>query len=167
MPEKKLDLLQPERASSRLSRATEPLVCAPSSTTTYSNPCMRSPYMSSPAALSLQQSCCDPTQRSRLGILPLFFLVGIAYGYGVIVETNARFDRSTGIPYTAIVQNKQISSGRSTTYELELSPWGPKARTNELDVFSSTYKKIQTGQTVQLRLKMGALGVHWYYLDDW
>jgi len=83
------------------------------------------------------------------------------------VETNARFDRSTGIPYTAIVQNKQISSGRSTTYELELSPWGPKARTNELDVFSSTYKKIQTGQTVQLRLKMGALGVHWYYLDDW
>jgi hypothetical protein len=41
------------------------------------------------------------------------------------------------------------------------------AGTNELDVSSSTYKQIQTGQTVQLKLKMGALGVQWYYLYDW
>jgi len=109
----------------------------------------------------------DPTQRSRLGILPVFFLVGIAYGYGAIVEANARLDRSPGIPYTATVQNKQIISGRSTTYRLDLSSWGPKAGINELDVSSSTYKQIKTGQTVQLNLKMGALGVRWYYLYDW
>jgi hypothetical protein len=109
----------------------------------------------------------DPTQRNRRGILPVFFLVGVAYGYGVIVEANARLDRSPGKSYTAIVQNKQVSSGRSPTYELELSPWGPMAGTNELDVSSSTYKQIQTGQTVQLKLKMGALGVQWYYLYDW
>jgi hypothetical protein len=109
----------------------------------------------------------DPTQRSRRGILPVFFLVGVAYGYGLIVEANARFDRSPGIPYTATVQNKRIISGRSTTYKLDLSSWGPKAGTNELDVSSSTYKQIQTGQTVRLKLKMGALGVHWFYLYDW
>jgi hypothetical protein len=109
----------------------------------------------------------DPTQRSRRGILPVFFLVGLAYGYGVIVEANARLDRSPGIPYTATVQNKQIISGRSTTYRLDLNSWGPKASTNELDVSSSTYKQIKTGQTVQLNLKMGALGLRWYYLYDW
>jgi len=43
----------------------------------------------------------------------------------------------------------------------------PKAGTDELDVSSSTYKQIKTGQTVQLNLKMGALGVRWYYLYDW
>jgi hypothetical protein len=109
----------------------------------------------------------DPTQRSRLGILPVFFLVGIAYGYGAIVEANARFDRSPGIAYTATVQNKQIISGKSMTYELDLSSWGPKPGSNKLDVSSSTYNQIQTGQSVQLKLKMGALGVRWYYLYDW
>ncbi len=109
----------------------------------------------------------DPTQRIRRGTLPVFFLVGVAYGYGVIVEANARLDRSPGIPYTATVQNKQVISGRSTTYRLNLSSWGPKAGTNELDVSSWTYKQIKTGQTVQLNLKMGALGVQWYYLYDW
>ena len=109
----------------------------------------------------------DSTQRSRRGILPVFFLAGVAYGYGVIVEANARLDRSPGIPYTATVQNKQVISGRSTTYRLDLSSWGPKAGTNELDVSNSTYKQIKTGQTVQLNLKMGALGVRWYYLYDW
>ncbi len=109
----------------------------------------------------------DPSQRNRRGTLPVFFLVGLAYGYGAIVEANAQLDRSPGIPYTAIVQNKKIISGRGTTYKLDLSSWGPKARTNELDVSSSTYKQIQTGQTVQLKLKTGALGVHWYYLYSW
>jgi hypothetical protein len=83
------------------------------------------------------------------------------------VEANARFDRSPGIPYTATVQNKQIISGRSTTYKLDLSSWGPKAGTNELNVSSSTYKQIQAGQTVHLKLKAGSLGVQWYYLYDW
>ena len=109
----------------------------------------------------------DPTQRSRRGTLPVFFLVGVAYGYGVVVEANARLDRSPGIVYTATVQNKQIISGKSTTYELDLSSWGPKPETNKLDVSSSTYNQIQTGQKVQVKLKTGALGVRWYYLYDW
>jgi hypothetical protein len=83
------------------------------------------------------------------------------------VEANARLDRSPGILYTATVQNKQIISGKSTTYELDLSSWGPKPGTNELDVSSSIYNQIQTGQTIKLKLKMGALGVRWYYLYDW
>ena len=109
----------------------------------------------------------DPTQRSRRAILPVFLLVGVAYGYGLIVEANARLDRSPGIAYTATVQNKQIISGRNTTYKLGLSSWGPKVGTNELNVSSSTYKHIQTSQTVRLKLKSGALGVQWYYLYDW
>ena len=108
----------------------------------------------------------DPTQRSRLGTLPLFFLFGVAYGYGFVVEADVQFDRSPGIVYTATVQNKQIISGKSTTYQLDLSPWGPNAGTSEFDVSSSTYKEIRTGQTVQLKLKKGALGVQWYYLYD-
>lgn len=109
----------------------------------------------------------DPTQRSRLGILPVFFLFGIAYGYGVVVEANALFDRSPGIPYTAIVQNKRIIHGKSTTYSLDLSPWGPRPVTNELDVSRVTYNQIQTGQSVQLELKRGALNLPWYHLRGW
>jgi hypothetical protein len=109
----------------------------------------------------------DPTQRSRFGILPVFFLFGIAYGYGVIVEANALLDRSPGIPYTAIVQNKRIIHGKSTTYRLDLSPWGPRPGTNEFDVSHATYTEIQTGQSVQLELKKGALNLRWYYLRDW
>lgn len=109
----------------------------------------------------------DPTLRSRLGILPVFFLFGMAYGYGVIVEANVLLDHSPGIPYTAIIQNKWITTNRSTTYRLNLSPWGPKLGTSELDVSRTTYMQISTGQSVQLKLKKGALGVQWYYLSDW
>jgi hypothetical protein len=109
----------------------------------------------------------DPTQRRRIGTLPVFLLFGVAYGYGVIVEANALLDRSPGTLYSATVENKQIISGKSTEYKLYLTAWGPRASTNELDVSSSTYKQIRTGQTIQLKLKMGALGVRWYYLSDW
>ena len=109
----------------------------------------------------------DPTQRSRLGTLLVFFLVCVAYGYGVVIEANARLDHSPGIPYNATIQSKEVISGKSTTYRLDLSSWGPKTGHNELDVSRATYKEIQTGQTVHLKLKRGALGVPWYYLDGW
>lgn len=109
----------------------------------------------------------DPSQRRRFGTLPLFFLFGVAYGYGAVVETNVLLDGSTGATYTAFVQKKEISDGRSTTYEIFLSPWGPERDTNELDVSRKTYGELQTGHQVQLRLKEGALGVRWYYLYDW
>jgi len=109
----------------------------------------------------------DLTQRSRIGTLLIFFLFGVAYGYGVIVEANALLDHSPGIPYSATVENKEIISGKNIEYRLDLSSWGPKADTNQLDVSNSTYKQIRIGQTVQIKLKTGALNVRWYYLNAW
>jgi len=50
------------------------------------------------------------------------------------VEANVQLDRSQGTPYAAVVQRKEVISGKSTTYRLDLSPWGPNAGANDLDI---------------------------------
>ena len=109
----------------------------------------------------------DPTQRRNKGTAALFCLLGLAYGYGTITQVNALLDWSPGTSYSATVQDKQIISGRSTTYELDLSAWGPETKINQLDVSRATYTQIEKGDVVELAVKKGAVGITWYYLRSW
>jgi len=85
--------------------------------------------------------------------------------YGLAIEANGLFDRSPGVGYRAHVEGKRIVKGKSTTYELELEPWGPKTSSNRLRVGRPTYDPIERGNVVVLVLKRGALGVNWYFMQ--
>ena len=91
----------------------------------------------------------------------LLFLAGF-YGYAMAVTANTVDDHSSAVTYAASVTGKHISSGRSTTYYLELSPWGPLQTRNNLSVSRNIFRQLAPGDQICLRLHDGRLHAPWY-----
>ena len=109
----------------------------------------------------------DRSVRGKVGTLIGLLVFSLAYGYGIAIEANALLDRSTGVTYVANVEGKHIVSGRATTYNLDLGPWGPKTKSSKLRVNRATYRNIERGDIVYLTMRRGALGVNWYFMRQW
>lgn len=108
----------------------------------------------------------DPTLWARKPIFGTFCAIGFAYGFGVVTEANALLDRSIGTSYSAIVQGKHITNSKRVSYHLELSPWGPTTKPDDLEVSRATYDPIECGDSAVITLRRGALGLNWYYLNS-
>jgi hypothetical protein len=117
--------------------------------------------------LCLSAYKADSTVRRKGVTLAALFAFSLAYGYGVAIEANVLLDRSPAAGYVASVEGKRIHRGQATTYELELGPWGPIARSNKLRVSLATFDPIRSGDVVCLALKRGALGANWYFMRAW
>jgi len=95
-------------------------------------------------------------------LIGLFFFVGI-YSYGLAVFADSLPDQSQATPFATSVIGKHVShGGRSTSYILELAPWGPVQDRNNLSVSSSEYANVAAGDPVCLLLHPGALHIQWY-----
>jgi len=117
--------------------------------------------------LCLSAVLADSSLRRSAITIILLLAISLAYGYGTTVEANVLLDHSTGASCIASVEGKRIIKGKRTTYELELGPWGPKAKSNKLAVARATYDAIGAGDVACLTLKQGALGVNWYFMRAW
>jgi hypothetical protein len=104
---------------------------------------------------------CDPWLKKHLGIAALVLTLCCGYGYGAGLEVNALLDRSAPQTYSVIITGKHVSHGKSTSYHLQLAPWGPEASGQDLMVSYSQYVATKTGDTVCMLLRAGALGVAW------
>lgn len=91
-------------------------------------------------------------------ILP-FLLV---YLFGAITQANTLLDHSKRQVFPVRVLNKRVSSGNSTTYYLQVEPWGPRGDVNEVSVSSSLYGGVSVGQNVCVFLWKGAMQAPWY-----
>jgi uncharacterized membrane protein len=91
----------------------------------------------------------------------MLFVAG-AYGYGLAATADTVLDQSTPAGYAATVQGKHVSHGRSTSYHLDLAPWGPMQWRNDVSVGYGIYKKISIGEVVCLEVHPGLLRVRWY-----
>jgi hypothetical protein len=96
-------------------------------------------------------------------VLGVLFLAG-PYAWGVAAAADTVPDKSVGTGYAAQVVSKHVTSGRSTSYYLDLSPWGPEQGKNDVSVSSSIYHKTSIGEQVCLQLHPGLLHVQWYTL---
>jgi hypothetical protein len=94
--------------------------------------------------------------------LALCALLGASYGDGAVALADVRFDASVGQVFPVTVNGKYVSRGRSTSYELELPPWGPQAMRRSVAVSRSTYDAVQIGDPVCVTLHPGALGAPWF-----
>jgi hypothetical protein len=90
----------------------------------------------------------------------LFFTA--VYGWGLAATADAVLDKSAPGSYATTVQGMHESHGRSTSYYLELAPWGPIQRLNNVSVSRTTYEGAFIGELVCLELRPGALRVEWY-----
>jgi hypothetical protein len=96
-------------------------------------------------------------------MIGMLFIAG-AYGYGLAAAADTIPDRATPANYSVTVENKHESHGRSTSYYLDLGPWGPMRGPNSLSVPLSIYDAATIGDQVCLELRPGVLRVRWYQM---
>ncbi|HSZ35178.1 MAG TPA: hypothetical protein VK772_17815 [Puia sp.] len=105
-----------------------------------------------------------------MGAIPgqVFFMIVfvLIYGFGSIRQINCAFDHSKAEFYDAVVRGRRISRGRSTSYYLRLTPWGPVDNQEETEVRRNFYNKTEVGDTVQVNLKKGLLNIPWYFIQS-
>jgi hypothetical protein len=109
----------------------------------------------------------DSSLRGKVSTSLAFGVLCTAYGYGVGIEANTLLDHSPATTYTVTVNNKRISRGKTTTYLVEVGPWGPKSKASELRVGRATYEAIHSGDKVLLDSRRGAFGINWYAMRAW
>ncbi len=88
----------------------------------------------------------------------------LCYSYGTYVTSNCLFDKSEPEIFKSEVTDKEISSGKSTTYYLTLKPWGPRTETERVSVTKDEYEVTAKGDTVDIYLRQGLLKTPWFYV---
>lgn len=103
----------------------------------------------------------DATRKRPLALVPIL-LFGVAYGYGFTTEMNVLLDRSRAQTFQVVAFDRHVSHGKSTTYYLDLDPWGPQPVATQVAVPQSLYNATSPGATVCVDLHSGALRIPWY-----
>ena len=94
----------------------------------------------------------------------VFFFV--IYGYGATVTLNGLRDSAPSSVYPVQVLDKRVSSGKTTSYYLEVSPWGLRDAPNEVEVGSRMYARREVGDSVEIRVHEGILRLRWFEVRD-
>lgn len=86
------------------------------------------------------------------------------FGYCVVdvLVINCTFDKSIPQTYKAEVLDKRISKGKSTSYYLTLSAWGPQKQIDENSVKRYFYSEVEINDTVSVYYYKGLLNIPWF-----
>lgn len=119
------------------------------------------------ALLILALFSVDSTLKSQRGTAISICFLMVAYGYGAVLQADTLLDRKPAQIYRAIVAGKHVASGKTTSYYIDPQSWGPDHKALEIEVGRQTFDAIAVGDTADIALRHGALGVQWYYLAGW
>jgi hypothetical protein len=89
-----------------------------------------------------------------------------AYSFGTVIHINCYYDNSASKYFTAKVLDKRISSGKSTSYYLELSTWGQQKEVDEVSISKELYNRIKAGDEVNIYFRNGKLNIPWLIVTD-
>ncbi len=98
------------------------------------------------------------------GIVLFFAVLALAYGFGAAVTLNCVYDESPALVYGAQVLEKRVSGGKTTTYYLRLTPWGPRRNADDVSVGKAFYDRIQVKDDVQVYLRKGRFSIPWFVI---
>lgn len=104
-------------------------------------------------------------KRHKLVLLELLLIL-IPYCYGLISLSNCMLDFSGPKSFSPIIIDKRVVTGKSISYYIDVSPWGPYKEQSEISVTKDIYDNLSKNGKVNLQLKKGALGIRWFYIDD-
>lgn len=89
-------------------------------------------------------------------------MFGGIYAYGLLITTNVVFDESEPRVYKAKILDKRISSGKTTTYYLELDKWGPQEEVDDVSVAKDIYNAKEIGDTAIVYFNHGLYEIPYY-----
>lgn len=88
----------------------------------------------------------------------------LAYSFGAVVTANCTWDNSTTSVYHAQVTGKHISSGKTTTYYVSLTPWGPQKEVDDVSVSKAMYNRLHAKDDVSVYFRQGWFGIPWFFI---
>jgi hypothetical protein len=94
----------------------------------------------------------------------LIFAMAAMYSYSLLIFSNCYYDKSPATVYHVAVTGKRVSSGKSTSYYVSLSPWGRYTEDDEVSVSKNFYQSVRTDDSIRVFLNDGKWGVPWYRL---
>ena len=112
-------------------------------------------------ALSVLREVIAAEAQKAVAIGYTIFMVA-AYSYGLLIYSNCHYDRSPAETWHVQVKGKSVSHGKSTTYYLELSPWGKYTDGKQVTVSGSFYRTVNPQDSVGVLLNKGKWGIPWY-----
>ena len=105
-------------------------------------------------------------QKSDFITVPCLTLFLFAYSFGTVIHINCYYDDSEAEHFTAKILEKRISSGKTTTYYLELSTWGKQNEVDEVSINKSLYNRVKIDDEVNIYFRNGKLEIPWYIVAD-
>jgi len=114
------------------------------------------------ALLTIFLAQSDPHFHNRAVAAISTFFIGSMYCYGAIAQFDVLADRSTPGTYQTQILSKRADNGRTTSYYLQVAPWGPRHDSEEIEVSHTLYLALSPGQPVSIRLYSGALHLPWF-----
>ena len=99
---------------------------------------------------------------SRLSTLLTALGYAALYGFAATLIVNCAYDEGHATKHTARVLRKHVSSGKTTTYYLEVSSWGPRRTAADVVVSRDYYQQLQVGNEVRIHQMPGRLSVPWF-----
>ena len=111
------------------------------------------------AAVVLSQRTEPMTHRMRRSLVAGAFAGVFAYGAGAFLDTFA--DKTPSRSFAVTVEDKHITGGRSTTYDLDLAPWDDQPA-REVSVSSEFYDSVDVGGTVCVDRFRGSFRLPWF-----
>jgi hypothetical protein len=113
------------------------------------------------AALAALRDAVAAEAKKGVAVGYVIFMVAI-YSYGLLIYTNCHYDRSRAEAWRVAVTDKHESHGKTTTYYLQLSPWGKYADGKEVTVSKAFYRAVNPQDSVGVLLNKGKWGIPWY-----
>jgi hypothetical protein len=96
----------------------------------------------------------------------ILIFICASYGASAVISLNSILDKSLPSVYKAKIIEKRISNGRSTSYYLNLSPWGSRTEEKDVDVKKSLFDRAKIGDSVHIYVRNGSLGIPWFDLQS-
>ncbi len=95
-------------------------------------------------------------------------LVGFVfvYSYGGIINYNCIYDDSEPEVYSSEVLDMRISTGKSTSYYVELTPWGPVTESEDVSITKGLYEQLELGESVNIYLMNGKMNIPWFTITE-
>ncbi|WP_316797894.1 hypothetical protein [Pedobacter frigidisoli] len=103
--------------------------------------------------------------KKAIGTIVVFTLFSLAYGFGSIIFLNCYYDQSTPKMFHSKILSKRIRSGKTTSYYLELEPWGERKTAEDVDVSKDFYFEVNESDTVNIYFMKGKFDIPWFELS--
>lgn len=108
----------------------------------------------------------DLNRPKNFGLIIVFLGLMFGYGYGSVVSLNCIMDNSEPEIYGATVLDKHTSSGKYTSYYLELASWGPRRMDQDVSVSKKLYQEIDPGDPITIIYMQGKFNIPWFEVSN-